>query len=382
MKVKIDIDTNTFVRFGLVVVGFVLAVLIIYRVWPALTVIGISVFLALALNPSVSAITRRLPSRSRVGATAIAYLFVLSVLAGIVFLIVPPVIEQTSKFAQTVPGLIDQISQQRGLAEQFVDRYGLNEEVDQAIENAKNQASSVAANLGGVVVNGAGAIFNGAATMLFVLVLTFLMLIEGPRWMGRIWGLYQDQQRLEKHQALVKRMYKVVTGYVNGQMLVAAIAATCTLITVLILSALFPLPANLAIPLAAIVFVTGLIPMIGATIGAILVSLILLLNSYIAALVFVIYFIIYQQIENNFISPAVQSKTVELSALTVLAAILIGINLFGLVGGLISIPIAGCVRVLTLHYLDEAREKREQQKSLTAGQTASKKKPAKASSQA
>lgn len=382
MKVKIDIDTNTFVRFGLVVVGFVLAALIIYRVWPALTVIGISVFLALALNPSVSAITRRLPSRSRVGATAIAYLFVLSVLAGIVFLIVPPVIEQTSKFAQTVPGLIDQISQQRGLAEQFVDRYGLNEEVDQAIENAKNQASSVAANLGGVVVNGAGAIFNGAATMLFVLVLTFLMLIEGPRWMGRIWGLYQDQQRLEKHQALVKRMYKVVTGYVNGQMLVAAIAATCTLITVLILSALFPLPANLAIPLAAIVFVTGLIPMIGATIGAILVSLILLLNSYVAALVFVIYFIIYQQIENNFISPAVQSKTVELSALTVLAAILIGINLFGLVGGLISIPIAGCVRVLTLHYLDEAREKREQQKSLTAGQTASKKKPAKASSQA
>lgn len=378
MKVKIDIDTNTFVRFGLVVVGFVLAALIIYRVWPALTVIGISVFLALALNPSVSAITRRLPSRSRVGATAIAYLFVLSVLAGIVFLIVPPVIEQTSKFAQTVPGLIDQISQQRGLAEQFVDRYGLNEEVDQAIENAKNQASSVAANLGGVVVNGAGAIFNGAATMLFVLVLTFLMLIEGPRWMGRIWGLYQDQQRLEKHQALVKRMYKVVTGYVNGQMLVAAIAATCTLITVLILSALFPLPANLAIPLAAIVFVTGLIPMIGATIGAILVSLILLLNSYVAALVFVIYFIIYQQIENNFISPAVQSKTVELSALTVLAAILIGINLFGLVGGLISIPIAGCVRVLTLHYLDEAREKREQQKSLTAGQTASKKKPAKA----
>lgn len=379
MKVKIDIDTNTFVRFGLVVVGFVVAALIIYRVWPALTVIGISVFLALALNPSVSAITRRLPSRSRIGATAIAYLFVLSVLAGIVFLVVPPVIEQTSKFAQTVPGLIDQISRQRGIAEQFVDRYGLNEEVDQAIENAKSQASSVAANLGGVVVNGAGAIFNGAATMLFVLVLTFLMLIEGPRWMGRIWGLYQDQRRLEKHQALVKRMYKVVTGYVNGQMLVAAIAATCTLITVLILSALFPLPANLAIPLAAIVFVSGLVPMIGATIGAIVVGLILLLNSYVAALVFIIYFIIYQQIENNFISPAVQSKTVELSALTVLAAILIGINLFGLVGGLISIPIAGCVRVLTLHYLDEAREKREQQKLLTAGQSASKKKPAKTS---
>lgn len=364
MNVKIDIDTRTFVRFGLVVVAFIIGALIIYRSFSALVVLAVSLFLALALNPSVSMIAKRLPSRSRVGATAIAYLLVLSVLAGIAFLVVPPVVEQTSKFAQTVPGLIDQITDQRSVFEDFVNRYNLNDQVDQSVENAKDQAASLAANLGNVLVNGAGAIFNGAATMLFVLVLTFLMLIEGPGWLERIWGLYHDHRRLKKHQALVKRMYRVVSGYVNGQMLVALIAAACTLVSILILSAIFPLPANLAIPLAAIVFVTGLVPMIGATIGAVLVGLVLMLNSFVAAIIFLIYFIIYQQIENNFISPAVQSKTVELSALTVLAAILIGINLFGILGGLISIPIAGCLRVLAVHYLEYARDKREQQKRL------------------
>lgn len=360
MRVKIDIDTRTFVRLGLIIIGFAAAILVIYKTRSALTVIGISVFLALALNPSVSFVARRLPGHSRVGATAIAYLLVMAVLTGLVFLVVPPVIEQSSKFAQTVPSLIDEATQQRYVVEGFVDRYQLNDEVDQAITDAKNRASSIAANLGNVLVNGAGAILNGAATMLFVFVLAFLMLIEGPKWMRRIWDLYRNPERLKQHQYLVQRMYRVVTGYVNGQMLVAFIAATCTLITVLILSTLFPLPANLALPLAAIIFISGLVPLVGATIGAVIVTLVLMLNSFAAALIFLAYFIIYQQIENNFIAPTVQSKAVELSALTVLTAILIGINLFGLIGGLISIPIAGCLRVLVLHYLEHAREARQE----------------------
>lgn len=363
MRVKIDIDTQTFIRLGLVILGFAAAVLVVYKTRTALSVIGISIFLALALNPSVSFISRKLPGRSRVGATALAYLLVLATLTGIIFLIVPPVIEQSSKFAQTVPNLIDEAAQQRSIVEGFIDRYDLSDEVDQAIAEAKGRASSIAANLGNLLVNGAGSILNGAATLLFILVLAFLMLIEGPRWMHRIWGLYHDPSRLEEHQGLVRRMYRVVTGYVNGQMLVAFIAATSTLITVLILSALFPLPANLAIPLAAIIFITGLVPMVGATIGAIIVTLVLMLNSFVAAMIFLVYFIIYQQVENNLISPAVQSKAVELSALTVLVAIIIGINLFGIVGGLVSIPIAGCVRVLTLHYLDHTSSVRRSRKT-------------------
>jgi len=365
MKVKIDIDTNTFVRFGLVILAFVAAIFVAYHVRSALITIGIALFLALALNPPVSWIAKRLPGKSenRVSATAIAYLLVILILGGLLVTVVPPVIEQSSKFANTVPGLIDEAADQRDVFTDFIHRYGLEDQVDSAIENAKQQASSVAANIGNLIVSGAGAVFSGATTLLFVIVLAFLMLIEGPMWLKRVWGLYEDPDRLERHRDLVYKMYRVVTGYVNGQITIATIASVSTLVVVLILSAIFPLPGNLALPLATIIFLTGLVPMVGATIGAIIVTLILLLNSAPAALAFLIYFIIYQQIENNFIAPTIQSKRVELSALGVLSAILIGISLFGLLGGLISIPIAGCLRVLLLHYLDHTRKIRKAKES-------------------
>lgn len=360
MRVKVDIDTRTFVRFILVVLGFGAIILALYMTRSALVLILISLFLALALSPPVNWIARHLPGDNdhRVGATAAAYLIVVSLLVGALVLIVPPVIEQSSRFASTVPGLIDQVSNQRGAIEDYINQYGLSEQVDQAIENAKSQASSVAANIGGIVVSSVGATLSGLVNLLFVLVLTFLMLVEGPSWLKRIWGLYQDPERLERHKGLIERMYKIVTGYVNGQLLVALIASLLTLIAILILSAIFPLPANLAIPLAVIIFISALIPLVGATIGAVLVSLILALNSFPAAIIFVIYYIIYQQIENNLIAPFIQSKAVELSALSVLVAILIGITLFGLLGAIIAIPVAGCVRILLNDYLEHSRKVR------------------------
>ena len=99
--------------------------------------------------------------------------------------------------------------------------------------------------------------------------------------------------------------------------------------------------------------------------GAVIVTLVLLLNAPGAAVIFAVYFFVYQQIENNIISPTIQSKKVELSALSVLVSILIGVSLFGLIGGIVSIPIAGCIRVLMIDYLDHARNEREHKTSRT-----------------
>lgn len=358
MKVKVDIDTKVFIRLVLVVLGFGLAILAIYKSRGALTLVAISLFLALALNPPVSKIARQLPSNSRVGATAIAYLVVLMLLGGFLVLVVPPVIEQSAKFANTVPDLIDDAYSNRYIFDDFIQRYDLEETVDNAVEGAKAQAASVATNLGNTLVSGFGSLLGGLANLLFILVLTFLMLIEGPAWLAKAWGLYDDNERLERHRTLVHRMYRIVTGFVNGQLAVAAIAAVASLIVLLTLSVTIGLPANLAVPLAAIIFIFSMIPMIGATIGAVLVGLVLLFNSPMAALVFIIYFVIYQQIENNFISPTIQSKSVEISALIILIAILIGIHVGGLLGGVIAIPVAGCLRVLFLDQLEQARKKR------------------------
>lgn len=360
MKVKVDIDTRVFIRFVLVFLGSALALYAIYRTRTALTLLGVSLFLALALNPPVALISRRLPGVNRVGATALAYLTVLLLLGGFFVLVVPPVIEQSSKFAETVPSLIDQADSNRYLIDDFIHRYGLETAVDDAVDSAKQQASDVAANLGNVLVGGVGTVVGGLANAAFVLVLTFLMLIEGPTWLRKIWGLYDDPDKLQRHKNLVQRMYRVVTGFVNGQLAVAAIAAAATLIVLLSLSATLGLPANLAVPLAVIVFFGGMIPMIGSTIGAVLVSLILLLNSFTAMVVFLVFFLIYQQIENNFIAPTIQAKNVELSALAILAAILLGVSLYGLLGGIIAIPVAGCLRVILLDYLEYAAKRRKQ----------------------
>ena len=360
MKVKVDIDTQVFIRFVLVCLGLGFALLAIYKSWSALVLLSVSLFVALALNPPVSQLAKRLPGNSRVGATAIAYLAVVVFLGGFLVLIVPPVIEQSARFADTVPGLIDKVSEQRTVFDDFIQRYGLEQTVDDAVESAKDQAASVAANLGNTLVGGVGSLLGGLANLLLVLVLAFLMLIEGPNILRRIWGLYENPVQLHRHKALVQRMYRVVTGFVNGQLAVAAIAGICTLVVLLTLSATLGMPANLAVPLSVVIFVCGMIPMIGATIGAVLVGLVLLLNSPTAAIIFLVYFVVYQQIENNLISPTIQSKSVELSALAILAAILVGITLGGLLGGVVAIPIAGCIRVLLLDQLELARMKRQE----------------------
>lgn len=360
MKLKIDIDTSTFVRFWLVVIGFAFAILAIYSARTALILIGVAFFLALALNAPVSYLAKYLPGRSRVGGTAIAYVIVVVLLGAFAFLVVPPVIEQTAKFAETVPTLVDTATTQwKGLGA-VIDKYNLQPQVDTAIKSIKDNATGWAASAGQNVLTGLGSLLSLIVSSFLILVLSFLMLVEGPMWLRRIWRVYNDHDRMERHKRIVGRMYNVVTGYVTGQLTVSAIGAALAGVTVFILSLIFNVPSNLALPTAAIAFTLSLIPMFGSTIAGVLISLLLIFNDTGAGIVFIIYFVLYQQIENNFISPTIQSKKVELSALAVLVSVTIGLYVFGLAGGIISIPIAGCIKVLLDEYLKNAKENREQ----------------------
>jgi predicted PurR-regulated permease PerM len=172
---------------------------------------------------------------------------------------------------------------------------------------------------------------------------------------------------MEYHKKLLHRMYSVVTGYVTGQLTVSAIGAAAAGLAVFVLSFIFKeVPANLAMPTAAITFVLSLIPMFGATIGGVIVTALLAFNSLTAAIIYVIFFVLYQQIENNFVSPHIQAKKIDLSALAVLASVTIGLYVFGVAGGIIAIPIAGCIRVLVEDYLERAKKNRvESEKPLS-----------------
>lgn len=358
MKVKIEIDTRTFVRFWLVVIGFAFAILAIYSARTALIILGVAFFLALALNAPVSYLAKHLPGKSRVGGTLIAYVMVVALLSSFIFLVVPPIVEQTAKFVETVPQLVDSATTQwRGLGA-VVDKYHLQPQVDSAVASIKNNSTAWAASLGQNLLSGLGSVLSLVVSGFLVLVLSFLMLVEGPTWLRRIWNVYTDSERMHRDRRIVSRMYNVVTGYVTGQLTVSAIGAILAGLMVFILSLFTNVPANLALPTIAIAFILSLIPMFGATIAGILVSLLLLFNDVTGGIAFAIYFVIYQQVENNFISPTIQSKKVELSALVVLASVTIGLYMFGLAGGIISIPIAGCIKVLIDEYLEHAKKKR------------------------
>ena len=366
MKVRIEIDTKTFVRFWLVVIGFGLAGLMIYASREALMIIGTALFLALALNYPVKKIAGWLPGKSRLGGTALAFTSLIVFLIAMVWFVVPPIVQQSAKFAATIPALVDQANEQWHGVGRFIDENGLREQVDTAAENVKQQAAGIATKVCTNILSSFGSLASFIASLFLVIVLAFLMLLEGPEWMRRIWGLYNDQAKMKHHRRLADKVYNVVTGYINGQLTVSGIGSLVAGLFVFGMSFFVTeIDANLAMPTILLTFVLSLIPMFGATLAGGLVTLLLALNSITAAIVYLVFFIIYQQIENNFISPAIQAKKVELSALAVLVAVTVGLYVSGLVGVVVAIPVAGTIKVFLEDYLERAKHERvEQEKPL------------------
>jgi predicted PurR-regulated permease PerM len=272
-------------------------------------IIGTALFLALALNYPVKKIAGWLPGKSRLGGTALAFTSLIVFLIAMVWFVVPPIVQQSAKFAATIPALVDQANEQWHGVGRFIDENGLREQVDTAAENVKQQAAGIATKVGTNILSSFGSLASFIASLFLVIVLAFLMLLEGPEWMRRIWGLYNDQEKMIHHRRLADKVYNVVTGYINGQLTVSGIGSLVAGLFVFGMSFFVAeIDANLAMPTILLTFVLSLIPMFGATLAGGLVTLLLALNSITAAIVYLVFFIIYQQIENNFISPAIQAK--------------------------------------------------------------------------
>lgn len=342
-RTELVISTATFFKTLLLVVGTVLLLAVLKQTAHALFILFVAFFFALALNAPVAFLARRIPGRargSRAWATSLAFLIVVLLLGGFIASFVPPLTHQTQNLIDAAPGLLDDVRSQQGTVGELIRRYHL-----------EDQVNSLSKQLGDRAQDGAGAAFttvqkagSSAVTLLTVLVLTFMMLVEGPRRIEFLRELVPG-----KHKRVVERatgnMYRVVKGFVNGQVILAALAA------LLITPALFVLGISYPVGLAVIIFICGLIPMIGHTIGAIIVTLVALFTSPTAAIIILIYYITYQQLENIFIQPRIQANSTDMSPLLVFASVVVGLSFGGLLGGLLAIPVAGCLRILALEYL-------------------------------
>lgn len=359
MKTRIEIDTKTFVRFWLVVFGFAVVVLLLYVARGALILLGVAFFMALALSRPVNWLAKRLPGDTRVGATAVAFLAIVAFLAAIVFLVIPPIIEQSAKLADVVPAWVENAQSQWTIFHGVVDKYNLQPQIDNTLNSIKNSVVSFAGLAGQGFIASIGSVLTFLGTSIIVLFISFFMLVEGPEWMKRVWALYQDKVAMKRHQHLVQKMYNTVTGFVTGQLTISAIDGMTAGFGVFIISLFFrEVPSSLVLPITALSFLLSLIPMFGASIAMILSTALIALNSLPAALIYALYFLIYQQVEANVVTPMVQSKANNLSALIILVAVTLGIWMFGLVGGIIAIPIAGCVKIIIEEYIAKIHRER------------------------
>jgi predicted PurR-regulated permease PerM len=342
-EIALSISTRTTVKVVISIVGTIIFLAALRRAQHALLLIFTASFLALALNAPVSAIARRLPGKaqgSRVLGTTVSLVIVLLVIGGFLSMLIPPIVKQSQSLIATAPQLVRDIHNENGDLGAFVKRYHLESQVDKF----SDQLTSRIKNAGGSAVSSAAHVGNSIFSVLTILALTFMMLVEGPHWIKLGLELTPARKR-ERVKNILGDMYRVVKGYVNGQVLLAAIASLMLLPGLLIFGVSNPFA------LLGVVFICGLIPMVGHTLGAIIVTFVALFTSPLSALGILAYYILYQQIENYLIQPRVQANSTNMSPLLVFASVVIGVSFSGLFGGLVAIPIAGCLRILVLDQL-------------------------------
>jgi predicted PurR-regulated permease PerM len=343
-EVEFIVSNRTIIRVVVAAILAIIAFAAIRRSVHTITLIGIALFLSLALDAPVQWLAARLPGRikgSRGFATGVSIILVLAILGAFLWAIVPPLVSQTSSFIHQVPSLVSQTQDQNSAVGSFIRRHNLQKEASKLSQ----QLSSHFSDFGGAAVSDVAYVGSSIFSVFAVTALTVMMLAEGPHW-NRIIGQLIPNRHSRRIKHLGRDMQHVIRGYVNGQVLLAVISA------VLITPMLFIMHVSNPLALMVIIFVCGLIPMVGHTIGAIIVTAVALFHSVTAAIVILAYYILYQQIETYVVQPRVQANATNMSALLVFASVLLGANFGGLLGALVAIPLMGCIRVAILDYLE------------------------------
>jgi predicted PurR-regulated permease PerM len=336
-------------RTILVVLGILLATLallaLVYLAWHIITWILIAVFLALALNPAVEFFEGR--GLKRGYATAIVFFLAVAAIVGLGFLLIPPLVQQVRDFIDAVPDIIDDLTAGRGPFGFLQTKYDIVDRVRDAIQTQ---------GAGGVLgITGAGlAVARGVVTAVAgtvaIAFLTFFMLLDGRALVERFYAFLPESAR-PRWQRIGTEVYRTVGGYVTGNVLISVIAGIASAIV------LFVLGSDYAIALAVVVAVLDLIPLAGATLAAVLVSTVVFVElGWVRGVIIVVFFVLYQQLENHILQPVIYGRTVQLSPLVVLVAVLIGAELAGILGALAAIPVAGIVQAIGRELLRYRRE--------------------------
>jgi predicted PurR-regulated permease PerM len=295
----------------------------------------ISLFLAVALDPFVSWIERRgrIPRGPAIG---LAYVVLALVAVAIGWSFVPKLVDEVNGFVQALPGYVHDLTHGRG-------RLGFLERKYQVVEKVQEQVNKGGASrllgLSGAAIAVTKSVITIIAATVTIVFMTFFMLLEGRDWVERFYGLLPEKSQ-PRWRKVGHDIYRTVGGYISGNLLISLIAGVSATVVLLIMGVPY------AVALGLLVAVLDLIPLAGATLAGIVIVGVSFLHSIQAGIVVAVFIIVYQQLENHLLQPVIYGRTVQLSPLLVLIAVLIGAALAGILGALAAIPVAGSLQVL------------------------------------
>jgi predicted PurR-regulated permease PerM len=326
-----------------VVVGTIGAFLLVMELSRIIAWLVVAGFFTVVLAPAVDGVQQRLHARRAV-ATSIVFFTGLLVVVGLLYVFIRPVVDQVTSFVDDLPDRVEEARDGRGPVGGLVERF----ELDRYLDENEDRIQDALRNAGTPALDVARQVFTGVLALLTILVLTFLMLLRGPEITSGILALVPDRHR-ERVRLVAGDSARAVSGYMLGNLLISAIAGIATYIFLLIAGV--PSPEVLALWVAF----ADLIPMVGATLGAIPTVLVAFLHSTPVGIATLIFYVVYQQFENHVLQVTIMSRTLDVNPLTVLVSVLAGIELFGFLGALLALPVAGVIQVIVRNVYDERR---------------------------
>jgi predicted PurR-regulated permease PerM len=292
----------------------------------------IALFLATGLNPAVEALRRRNMSRT----TAVTIIFT-SVIAFVIFfalVVAPPVISQGTQLINKAPALLAELTNNATI-NKLNDQYGIIDTLQTKLKSVTSDGTLLISAFGGVIGVGKS-VLSGFFTFLTILVLTLYFITSLPQAVDLGLSLVPASRR-ERVGHLTNAIIARVGSFVGSQIVIAAMAS----VFVFTLSIVLGLPSPIAIGM--IVFVCGLIPLIGHFLGSGIVTIIALTQSIAIGVIAFVAYVVYVQVENYVVTPRIMKRTLAVPGAVTIISALIGSSLLGLVGGLLAVPVAASI---------------------------------------
>ncbi len=324
---EVVVAPRTLVLLVAFALGAVLLAALAYATRGILVQLVVAVVLAMALEPLVRGLERRGLPRGR--AVGVAFTLAFLVVAGFVSLLVPPLVDELTRFVHNVPGLLEKLTRGHGRLGFLERRFGV-------VEHARAVIGSTNAFGGALLVFRRA--LSTAGALITVAFLTLFVSLGGRAWFDAFLEVIPATSRPRWRRA-GSGIATAVGGYVSGNLVISVIAGTVT--TLILLATHVPYP----VPLGVLVAFFDLIPLVGATIGTILVAAVALTKGVPTTVIVVVGMVIYQQIENNVLQQLVYNRTVKLSPLAIAVSVAAGAEIGGVAGALLGIPIAGGLKV-------------------------------------